>query len=171
MKTKLSKGEYEEYINYGTPGKFKNKTNWYSIEEYVALRPKQYSSVTENRKKAMTLKGLSKNATAKYLTHQKYVNQVLGDEKVVSCKMSNIQSKNFNMETQYIYKRALVNYENKRYWLDSIYSLPYGHPWIAKIEAGTMRIEDAVDHLKGTDNYTYKLNAYNVSLQMQTSSS
>ena len=66
------------------------------------------------------------------------------------------------MYTQYIYKRALVNYENKRYWLDSIYSLPYGHPWIAKIEAGTMRIEDAVDHLRDTDNYTYTLNAYDM---------
>ena len=74
--------------------------------------------------------------------------------------MSNIQSKGFNMYTQYIYKRALVNYENKRYWLDSIYSLPYGHPWIAKIKAGAMRIEEAVDYLRGTDNYKYKLNAY-----------
>ena len=83
--------------------------------------------------------------------------------------MSNIQSKNFNTYTEYIDKRALVNYENKRYWLDSIYSLPYGHPQITKIEAGTMRIEDAVDHLKGTDNYTYKLNAYNESSQTSSS--
>ena len=45
---------------------------------------------------------------------------------------------------------------------DSIYILPYGQPWIAKIEAGTMRIEDAVDHLRGSDNYTYKLNAYDM---------
>ena len=97
----MSKEEYEDYINYGTPGKFKNETNWYSIEEYVALRPKQYSYVTENGKKAITAKGLTKNATAKSLTHQKYVNQVLGDEKVVSCKMTNIQSKNSNMYTQY----------------------------------------------------------------------
>jgi len=99
----------------------------------------------------------------KSVWHQRiYHYQVLGDEKVVSCKMSNIQSKNFNMETQYIYKRALVNYENKRYWLDSIYSLPYGHPWIAKIKAGTMRNEEAVDRLRGTDNYIYKLNAYDM---------
>jgi len=61
------------------------------------------------------------------------------------------------MYTQYIYKRALVNYENKRYWLDSIYSLPYGHPWITKIEDHSMKIEDVVDHLRDTDNYTYKL--------------
>ena len=162
MKTRLSKEEYDEYINYGTPGKFKSETNWYSIEEYVALRPKQYSYITENGKKAMTAKGLTKNAAARYLTHQKYVDQALGDEKVVSCKMANIQSKNFNMYLQYNIKRTLVNYENKRYWLDSIYSLPYGHPWIAKIEAGTMRIEDAVDHLRDTDNYTYTLNAYDM---------
>ena len=102
------------------------------------------------------------------MTHQKYVDQVLGDEKVVSCKMSNIQSKNFNMYTQYIYKRALVNYENKRYWLDSIYSLPYGHPWIPKIKAGTMRIEDIVHNLRGTDNYTYKLSYDKVNNNAQT---
>ena len=75
---KLWKEEYDEYINYGTPGKFKSETKWYSIEEYVALRPKQYSYITENGKKAMTAKGLTKNATARYLTHQKYVDQVLG---------------------------------------------------------------------------------------------
>ena len=74
--------------------------------------------------------------------------------------MVNIQSKNFDTHTQYNIKRTLVNYENKRYWLDSIYSLPYGHPWIAKIEDHSMRIEDAVDHLRDTDNYKYKLNAH-----------
>jgi len=50
----------------------------------------------------MKAKGLTKNATERHRTHQKYVDQVLGDEKVVSCKMNNIQSKNFNMYTQYI---------------------------------------------------------------------
>ena len=71
-----------------------------------------------------------------------FVDQVLGDQNVISCKMSNIQSKNFKMYTQYIYKKALINYESKRYWLDSIYSLPFGHPWINKIENGRMKIED-----------------------------
>ena len=90
-----------------------------------------------------------------------YVDQVLKDEEAVFCKMSNIQSKNFKMFTQYIFKKTLVNYENKRYWLDSIYSLPFGHPWIAKIENGTMKIEDAVNKLTGKDNYNCKLNVYN----------
>ena len=110
----------------------------------------------------MKAKGLTKESVKKYLTHQMYVDQVLKDEKVISCKMSNIQSKNFRMYTQYISKKALINYENKRYWLDSIYSLPFGHPWINKIENGSMRIEDAVDQIKGDDNYTYELNAYNL---------
>ena len=70
-----------------------------SIEEYVALRPKQYSYITENGKKAMTLKGLSKNATARYMSHQKYVDQVLGDEKVVSCKMTQYPEQ----ELQHVY--------------------------------------------------------------------
>ena len=50
----MTKEEFDIYINYDTPGKFKSETNWYSIEEYVALRPKQYSYITENGKKAMT---------------------------------------------------------------------------------------------------------------------
>ena len=29
-----------------------------------------------------------------------------------------------------------------------------------KIKAGTMRTEEAVDYLRGTGNYKYKLNAY-----------
>ena len=62
------------------------------------------------------------------------VDQVLKDQEAISCKMSGIQSKNFRMYTQYTYNRALVNYENKRYWLDSMYSLPFGHPWISEIE-------------------------------------
>ena len=61
----------------------------------------------------MKAKGLSESSTKKYLTHQMYVDQVLNNDKAVSCKMSNIQSKNFNMHTQYIYKRALIHYENK----------------------------------------------------------
>ena len=171
MKDEMSKEEFEDYINYGKPGKFKNETKWHSIEEFVALRPKQYSYITENDElneefkkegKLMRAKGLNRESVKKYLTHQMYVDQVLKDQKVISCKMQNIQSKNFRMYTQYIWKKALVNYENKRYWLDSIYSLPFGHPWIQKIENGTMNIEDAVAQLRGHDNYTYELCAYKV---------
>ena len=170
-KEELSKEEFEDYINYGKPGKFKNETKWFSIEEFVALRPKQYSYVTENDDiniemqkdgKLIKAKGLNKESVKKYITHQMYVDQVLKDEKVISCKMQNIQSKNFRMYTQYIWKKALMNYENKRYWLDSIYSLPFGHPWIQKIENGIVKIEDVISHLRGEDDYTYELNAYKI---------
>ena len=156
----LWKEEFDEYINYGVPGKFKSETKWFSLEEFGALRPKQYSYITENDKHSMRAKGLTKDSVKRYLTHQRYADQILKDEKVLSCKMSSINSKNFKMYTQYIYKRALVNYENKRYWLDSIYSLPYGHPWIQKIETDRMKIEDVVAILQGEDKYTYELNAY-----------
>jgi len=35
-------------MNYGMPGKLKSENKWFSIEEFVALRPKQYSYVTED---------------------------------------------------------------------------------------------------------------------------
>ncbi len=70
--------------------------------------------------------------------------------------MQNIQSKDFRMYTQYIYKKALINYENKRYWLNSIYSIPFGHPWVKKIEDGEMSDEEAINRLKGEDRYELK---------------
>ena len=63
------------------------------------------------------------------------------------------------MYLEYVYKRALINYEDKRYWLDSIYSLPYGHPWIEEITSGRLSINDVIKRLQGNDEYEYKLNA------------
>ena len=89
------------------------KGTW--IMEFVALRPKQYSCVTKDEEMnrifkkegiLMKAKGLSKTSTSRYISHQIYVDQVLKDQEAISCKMSNIQSKNFRMYTQYIYKRA-----------------------------------------------------------------
>ena len=156
----MSNEEFEGYMNYGVPGKLKSETKWFSIEEFVGLRPKQYSYITENDKWEIRAKGLSMTSTSRYITHQMCVDQVLKDQEALSCKMSNIQSKNFRMFTQYIYKRALVNYENKRYWLDSIYSIPYGHPWIKKIESDEMKIEEAIDKLASSHEYTYELCGY-----------
>ena len=47
-KKQMSNDEFEEYMNYGTPGKLKNENKWFSIEEFVVLRPKQYSYITED---------------------------------------------------------------------------------------------------------------------------
>ncbi len=160
----MSKEEYDEYINYGVPGKFKSETSWYSIEEFVALRPKQYSYITENNNSSIKAKGISKESTKKYLNHKKFVDQVLmEDRSIFSCKMQNIQSKDFRMYSQYIWKKALINYKNKRYCLNSIYSLPFCHPWINKIEAGEMSNEEAINYLRGEDRYEIKSlsNTYN----------
>ncbi len=78
------------------------------------------------------------------------------DRSIISCKMQNIQSKDFRVYTQYIWKKALMNYENKRYWLNSIYSIPFGHPWIKKIEDKEMSDEEAINHLRGEDIYEMK---------------
>ena len=155
----MSTEEFEKYINYGVSGKFKSETKWYSLEEFVALRPKQYSYLV-NGKNSKRAKGISKESTERYLTHEMYVDQVLKDQEVISCKMNNIQSKNFNLNAQYIYKKALVNYENKGYWLDSTYSLPFGHPLIKKVKKGEG--EAVLKLLQGNDNYSYELNAYKI---------
>ena len=58
-----------------------------------------------------------------------------------------------------MWKRALINYEDKRYWLDSIYSLPYGHPWIEDIVSSKTTIHEVVKRFQGEEKYEYKLNA------------
>jgi len=72
---------------------------------------------------------------------------------------TNIEMRKFCLYLEYVWKRALINYEDKRYWLDSIYSLPYGHPWIEEIVSGRVSINDVVRKIKGNDQYVYELNA------------
>ena len=150
---------YEMKIGCGEPGLFKSETKWASLTEFVALRPKQYSFIDENGKTSMKSKGINKKAVKKYLTHEQMVDQVLKDIDEVGCKMDHFVSKKCDMYLEYVWKRALINYEDKRYWLDSIYSLPYGHPWIEEIVSGKVSINDIVKKIKGNDPYEYELNA------------
>jgi hypothetical protein len=47
--------------------------------------------------------------------------------------------------------------------------LPFGHPWISKIENGLMNLQEAIDRIKGSDNYTYKLNEANIKKKVASS--
>ena len=107
----------------------------------------------------MKSKGINKKAVKAHITHKQMVDQVLEDVDEVGCKMSHFVSKKCDMCLEYVYKRALINYEDKRYWLDSIYSLPYGHPWIEEVASGKSSISDVVKRLQGNDEYEYMLNA------------
>ena len=150
---------YEMRIGCGEPGLFKSETKWASLTEFVALRPKQYSFIDEYGKKSMKSKGINKKAVKAHITHKQMVDQVLDEVDEVGCKMSHFVSKKCDMYLEYVWKRALINYEDKRYWLDSIYSLPYGHPWIEDVTTGKTSINDVVKRLKGSDDYVYNLNA------------
>ena len=150
---------YEIKIGCGEPGLFKSETKWASLTEFVALRPKQYSFIDEYGKKSMKSKGINKKAVKLHISHQQMVDQVLKDVAEVGCKMDHFVSKKCDMYLEYVYKRALINYEDKRYWLDSIYSLPYGHPWIEDIISKRSTVNNVVKKLQGDDQYEYVLNA------------
>ena len=150
---------YEIKIGCGEPGLFKSETKWASLTEFVALRPKQYSFIDEFGNKSMKSKGINKKAVKSYITHQQMVDQVLKDVDEVGCKMSHFLSKKCDMYLEYVWKRALINYEDKRYWLDSIYSLPYGHPWIEDVVSKRISINEVVKRLQGDDQYECTLSA------------
>jgi hypothetical protein len=156
-------------INAGYPGLFKSETDWHSIVEFVALRPKQYSYYTENGKKEKAhmkckgislKKGIKLNTEKDRLTHQDMVDQIFKEGcKPLHMKQDHFVSKRQNVSTEFVSKEALINYEDKCWLVDPVYSLAYGHPWIKDYMNGMMSRTDIKNRIKGNDNYVYPLSS------------
>ena len=99
------------------------------IEEFVGLKPKMYSLISKSSaiKRA---KGISKHVVEKDLTHEHYKN-CLFKEQHYFYTMTYIQSKLHKLHTVDLHKKSLSPCDTKRYQLDAICSLPYGHYNIA----------------------------------------
>ena len=107
-------------------GKFKDEMNGDPIQEFVGLRPKMYSILSEKGEK-FTAKGISK-AAQKHLRHRKY-REALFDRSVLNrVKMQRIQSMKHQLHTLEINKIGLNPADDKRYLLDDgITTLAYGN--------------------------------------------
>jgi len=112
--------------NKKVPGKMKDELNGELILEFVAVRAKLYSVLTEtgNKKKA---KGVNKNITKTELTHEDYV-QCVEDCRRQEHQMLQIRSKKHKLYTLSLTKTTLNPLDTKR-WIcdDGIRTLPYGH--------------------------------------------
>jgi hypothetical protein len=119
-------------------GKFKDETNGKPIIEFCGLRSKMYSILTEEDHKA-TAKGVKKNVIHN-LTHQEYVNAILGTDKKQTCSFNLIRSFNHQVVSMTVNKTSLCCYDDKRYVLDdNINTLAHGHHSIgaSKLSAGS----------------------------------
>ena len=112
---------YFDDSNSKVLGKMKDEINGNKIDEFVGLKSKMYSLISDN-KEVNKAKGV--NLVFK---HREYID-VLFNKRVVRHKMKRILSELHCVNTYDINKISLSCFDDKRYVLDDgINSLAYGH--------------------------------------------
>ena len=119
--------QYFDKSNKKVIGKFKDESHGIPIREFVGLKSKMYSYLTENNKVGKTCKGIAKYVINKDITHKNYLD-TLFNKSQLHHKMNTIRSKNHQICSYNINKVSLSCFDDKRYILDNgIKSLAYGH--------------------------------------------
>ena len=108
-------------------GLMKDELGGKIITEFVTLRPKPYSFLTDDGKKDKKVKGAKKCVIKKMIKFNDYKKCLLNDEVIFKSQQSFI-SKKHNVYTENINKIALSNNDDKRIVSsDKITSDPYGY--------------------------------------------
>ena len=105
-------------------GKFKDESAGVRYVDWVFLRPKLYSMLTEEDVEHKRAKGVIMSQAK--LTHAKYV-QTLDEATPHYVKQRRIGSTNHQLYTYETMKKALSSIDDKRCWIDGNNSLAYGH--------------------------------------------
>ena len=103
-------------------GKFKDENKVDKYKEWIFLRPKCYSLLSE--KASMKAKGVTLKDTD--IKHQLYLD-CFNTNKMVSVKQFRIGSRNHQLYSFKGSKVALTNNDDKRVWIEKNRSVPYGH--------------------------------------------
>ena len=113
------------------PGKFKDECNELYIYEFVGLRSKMYSlkfgddsSVVKTESKVA--KGVKGSVIRKSLNFSDYL-RCLHENEVMEHSFKTIKSISHDVHTFHQRKVSLSSFDDKRFLLDHIHSLPYGH--------------------------------------------
>ena len=117
--------------NKKVPGKFKDESASKCITEFVGLRSKMYSFMLDDKKdvskaEVRVAKGVQKSVIFNDLRFSTYLNCLWNDE-VKEHNFKTIHSMKHSVATYTQSKIMLCPFEDKRYLLDAINSLPYGH--------------------------------------------
>ena len=104
------------------------------ITELVAVRPKMYSyqfNIHNDdgvcvEKEKRTAKGIARCAIEKQLRHSHY-KKCLFENEVTMNDMDLIRSESHVLYMNTVRKTGLSNFDDKRFWKNSINSLAYGH--------------------------------------------
>ena len=108
-------------------GMFKDECSSKIITKFIALKPKSYAFTIhgedDEHKKS---KGVVKHKVKKELSYQNY-HEALFQNKKHEITYNFIRSRNHQTFSMSQVKQSLSNFENKRWYKDAFYSLPYGH--------------------------------------------
>ena len=109
-------------------GKFKDELGGRLMTEFIGLRPKMYSYVGEESGKRA--KGVKKYILQNGITHEDY-KKCLFEKEVFHRDMPGLRSYNHVIKGETVQKVALAPLDTKRYILDGISTLAFGHVDIA----------------------------------------
>ena len=117
--------------NKRVPGTFKDECAGRIIAEFIGLRSKMYSLRFSDSDDACfadvkVAKGVSKPVIAKDIRFESYM-RCLTDNIVLQHEFNSIRSFSHSVYTTNQYKVSLSPFEDKRYLLDMINSVPYGY--------------------------------------------
>lgn len=112
----------------GHLGYLKDEMKGKQIKSVVALKSKCYSIDSEEN--VRKCKGVPKVATKK-ISHSTYKSALFNQNQFKST-FHKITSKNHIVSTTLIDKKSISFYDDKRYYLCKIHSVPYGHKMIAQ---------------------------------------
>ena len=113
--------------NKKVPGFMKDETASVPIRKFVGLRSKMYSFVIEDgvRSEVKTAKGVKRYVIKSKLSFADYF-RCLKDVEKMEHEFKTIVSKNHQLKMESKSKVSLSPYDNKRYLLNAVESVPYG---------------------------------------------
>ena len=108
-------------------GKFKDETGGLPITEWVGLRAKMYSMMTEDGKEKKTGKGIKKSVLKKEVRHQDF-KDCLMEKREYEHSMVNFRSQRHQVFTLKQTKKSFSPFDDKRYILEDGYTTrAHGH--------------------------------------------
>ena len=110
------------------PGKFKDENppeSGNEVIQFCGLKSKMYSILFKNQLEKIKAKGVSKNSL-KNVSHSDYVRSLTGENTLVSSIFA-IRSYKQQLYTIKSDKHSINAYDDKRYPINAIETLPYGH--------------------------------------------
>ena len=112
--------------NYKQMGCFKNEIGCEEIREFIGLKAKMYSILMDNHLQITKAKGVPQSVIRNKLRHEHYL-KCLKEQQTFSHTFSTIRSQNHNIYTYKSTKKSLDPFDDKRYQINAIESLAYGH--------------------------------------------